>query len=218
MKVRYPPTTREEHPLSVVVMHWVHVVSVAVLVTTGVYIHQPYHSGAMGTNRMIHFTFMWVFLCNAAVRVYWACLGGGRTAPLGSRRTARDCRWFTMPIKAHKIWETLKYYLFLRRTHPTVLKYNPLQAMTYVFYLFMIAFMGLTGLFMWTPTRFFFEPLTYFLGGLAVIHFLHYMGMWIFLVTIAVHIYAILLEVIREIPLMFWWQESAGKESRDEGR
>ncbi len=213
MKIVYPPTTREEHPLPAVILHWVHVSSMAVLIATGFYIHQPYYPGAMDLNRMLHFIFMFVVLYGAVIRIYWAFVG--LSAPLGSRERAPDYKWFFEPLKVKRFRTTMSYYLFLHHTHPADIKYNPLQAITYLFFIFLIAVMGLTGFAIWTPTERFLLPLTYAFGGAAVMRFVHYIGMWIFIIMTVIHLYFALIEALREIPLMFLWRESPGREEEE---
>lgn len=208
-------TTREEHPLPAVIMHWAHLIALAVLIFTGFYIYSPFFAGFMATARSLHFVFMFVFIYVAIIRVYWAFVG--RSAAPGERRTIRDIRFFLpQPENRGKLIETIKYYLFLRQTHPRTAKYNPLQKGTYIFWLVLVILQAITGFAIWTPTMEFFQPLTYVFGGLMMMRIIHYLIMWLFIVTVALHIYLTLVEALPELPLMFWWRESRGL-SRKEG-
>jgi len=203
------PPTREEHPLPAVVMHAVHVVSLILLIFTGFYIRSPFFSGFMGYAETIHQVAMWTFGFTTVIRIYWAFFGAG-SAPPGKRTRIRDFHWFS-PIR-HKgegnFRDTLKYYLFLRKTYPVVYKFNPLQKGTYLFWtFFLIPMTLLTGLCLWAPTRSFFEPFTYWAGGLAAMRSYHYLLMWVFIVTAGIHLYLVVAEVARELPLMFAWKE-----------
>jgi Ni/Fe-hydrogenase 1 B-type cytochrome subunit len=208
------PVTRQEHPLQVVLLHWAHVVALLVLVVTGFYLHRPYYSGGMAANWFLHITFMWVLLFGTAARVYWAFFGSG-SAALGSRRVIADYHWFAPSDSRavrHRTWETLKYYLLLRCTHPTVVKFNPLQKLSYVAWLVAIVPAALSGFTIRPVSHPFFRWLAYAVGGLEAMRFIHYLLMWFFIVTVAVHIYLAFVEGIREIPLMFWWRESVPEE------
>ncbi len=200
------PVTREEHPLPVILFHWVHVVTLFILIMTGFYIHHPFYPGWMQASRTLHLTFLWVFIFIAVVRVYWAFFGSG-SAAIGSRHIVADYHWF-MPIRRHPLWETLKYYLMLRCTHPTVVKYNSLQKLSYLMWLFLVVPMALTGFTIRPAPHPFFRSLAYMVGGIAAMRFIHYLLMWVFIITVAIHIYLAFIEGTREIPLMFWWRES----------
>ena len=208
MAERIPPT-REEHPLPAIIMHAVHLLSLAVLIFTGFYIYSPFFSGFMGYAREFHFIAMWVFVFTTVVRIYWSFFGAG-SAPPGSRSKHRDFHWFS-PL-GHEgegtARDTIKYYLFLKKTYPSVYKFNPLQKTTYLFWGFVLTpLMLLTGLCLWTPTQSFFEPFTYWAGGLGAMRTYHYLLMWLFIITPAMHIYLVVAEVARELPLMFAWRE-----------
>lgn len=190
-------------------MHAVHMISLLLLIFTGFYIRSPFFGGFMGYAEVIHQIAMWTFVFTTVIRVYWSFFGAG-SAPPGRRDKIRDFHWFS-PIR-HKgegnFRDTLKYYLFLRKTYPSVYKFNPLQKGTYLFWLFiLIPLTTLTGLCLWGPTRSFFEPLTYWAGGLAAMRSYHYLLMWAFIITAGIHLYLVVAEVARELPLMFAWKE-----------
>ena len=208
MAERIPPT-REEHPLPAIIMHAVHLTSLIVLVFTGFYIHSPFFSGFMGYARTLH-NFAWmIFVAITVTRIYWSFFGRG-SAPPGARTKRRDFHWFS-PLRHEgegTFRDTIKYYLFIKKTYPSVYKFNPLQKSTYLFWAFILMpLMLLTGLCIWTPTQSFFEPFTYWLGGLQAMRSYHYLLMWLFIVTPAVHLYLVIAEVARELPLMFAWRE-----------
>lgn len=208
MARRIPPT-REEHPLPAVLMHAVHLLSLVLLVFTGFYLHSPFFDGAMTWMRNIHFIAMWTFLFTTVIRIYWAFFGAG-SAPPGSRHKHPDYKWFS-PFRREgesTLWQTLKYYLFLRKTYPSVYKFNPLQKYTYLTFAFiLVPLSALTGLMIWAPTQSFFEPLTYWLGGLAAMRGYHYLIMWAFIILVGIHFYLTLSEVAREWRMMFAWRE-----------
>lgn len=185
----HPLSTHEEHPLPASLMHWAHLISLIVLTVTGLYIHWPWTPGLMGIMRNTHFVFMYVFIFTAIIRVYWAFFGAG-SAPLGSHEKIPDYKFFG-PQRENRgtIGGTIKYYTFFGKEAPPVSKYNGLQKGTYVFWLFLIAYQAITGFALWSPTAAYFLPLTYVVGGVIVMRMLHYLGMWLFLITVAVHIY-----------------------------
>lgn len=199
--------TREEHPWPARLMHWLHLISIVVLTYTGFYIHEPFGPGSMDLWRMVHFIFMFILILVAIVRVYWAFMGRGSAGP-GSRTYVRDYHHFG-PERANrgKTLETVKYYLFLRKSHPVGGKYNPLQKGTYMMWLLLIVLQAISGFALWVNTAAFFAPLTYAIGGPDVMRFVHYIIMWLFIVTTLVHIYLSVAEAPWQAPLMFFGAE-----------
>lgn len=201
--------TREEHPLPAVVMHIVHLVSLILLIFTGFYIRSPFFSGFMGYARSIHQVAMWTFVFTTVIRIYWAFFGAGSAAAGGHVRI-RDYHWFS-PIRRKgdaTAWQTIRYYLFLRKTHPSVMKYNPLQRWIYLLWAFvLIPLTLLSGLCLWTPTQSFFESFTYSLGGLTAMRSYHYLLMWLFIITGGIHLYLVSAEHVKGLPLMLTWYE-----------
>jgi Ni/Fe-hydrogenase 1 B-type cytochrome subunit len=199
-------TTRQEHPLPAVLMHWTHVVAMAALILSGLYIHYPFIAGAMGGMRTAHFVFAFVLIATVVVRVYWMFFGAG-SAGSGSTRRVPDWTHFA-PERANRgqMLETLKYYLFLRSTHPRSGKFNTLQKSTYALWLLLIVAQAVTGFAMWSATRAAFEPLTYMLGGTEMVRVDHYLLMWLFIVTLMIHIYLSVAEAWAQVPIMFLWK------------
>lgn len=178
----------EEHPTTPRVLHWIHLVSIIVLVISGIYISDPFLPGLMGVMRGAHLIFMWVLIIVALIRVIWAFVG--RSAPLGQREKIPDYKHFG-PQRENKgtLGGTLAYYLFLRKDAPVVYKYNGLQKGTYIFWLLLIVAQAVTGFALWTPTALALQPLTYSLGGPLMVRTIHYIIMWLFILTTLIHIY-----------------------------
>lgn len=211
-------TVREEHPLPAVLMHWTHLISMFVLIFTGFYIHKPFFPASMGLMRGLHFFFMFLLIFVAIIRVYWAFFGQG-SASHGSRTKIRDYRHFGVQDENRgTLIPTIQYYLFLRKRPPAGGKFNGLQKGTYVAWLLLIALQAITGFAIWTPTQGFFRPMTFALGGMMAMRAYHYVLMWLFIITVAIHIYlsAVHLDQAR---LMFLWQETPADDasSRPEG-
>lgn len=202
--------TREEHPAVPRILHLVHLISIIVLSITGIYISDPFAPGLMGVMRGGHLIFMWILIIVAIWRVIWAFVG--RTAPLGSRETVRDFKHFG-PQKENRgtLLGTLGYYTFMRKEAPAVYKYNGLQKGTYVFWLFLIIAQAITGFALWGPTQFAFQPLTYAVGGPLWMRTIHYLIMWLFIITTLIHVYLSTLHR-EQLVLMFTGRETTGDE------
>ncbi len=203
----------EDHPLPAVIMHWVHLVSMFVLAFTGFFIHWPFSFAglAMGTARYLHFVFMYVVLIDLAVRVYWSFFGAGSSLVKGTREKGPDYRNFgPQRLNRGQFLETVKYYLFLRKTHPRTGKFNSLQKGTYVFWAFLLLFQGYTGFAIYGPTYDlpFFAWGTGMVGGLMAMRTIHYLIMWVFILTTLVHVYLSVAEDVDAVPLMFLYKET----------
>ncbi|NTU71431.1 MAG: hypothetical protein HGB10_06395 [Coriobacteriia bacterium] len=198
--------TRLEHPLPAVLLHWAHLLSFFVLIATGLQIHAHTNwIGALGTIRQVHFVAMYVFVLTTVVRIYWAFFGAG-TAALGGLVRHRDWKFFALTLDDLKSMpEWIKYYLFLRKTRPHTVKYNPLQKMTYVaLFPLGILVMALTGFALFTPTA---EAMLWFtnlLGGQNVVRLWHYLTMWILIMFFMIHLYLVVVEDPAEASIMLW--------------
>jgi Ni/Fe-hydrogenase 1 B-type cytochrome subunit len=209
-------TTRAEHPSVAIVTHWVHLVTLVALTFTGFWIHYPFFDASFGAMRTIHLVAALFFSLAFLVRMGWA-LVRATTAP-GGEQKVRDVRWF-LPEKGDvKLgFQTAKYYLFLRKTHPRALKYNPMQKMAYLVLIPAFIAVLITGLQIWQKTSGFFEPLTYWMGGPMIVRTIHYGCMWLFLLIAVVHLYLAVAETIFEVPMMFLGRSRAiehGKRQR----
>jgi Ni/Fe-hydrogenase 1 B-type cytochrome subunit len=167
-----------------------------VLIATGLAIHAGSNAiGTIGFVRQTHFVAMFVFVLTSVVRIYWAFFGAG-SAATGSLVRRPDWRFFGMSgsdWKSIPAW--LGYYLFMRKTHPTVDKYNPLQKLTYsVVFPLGILTMALTGFSMFEPTAGAMVWFTGILGGLNGVRFIHYLGMWALISIFMVHLYLVIVE------------------------
>ncbi len=193
--------TKADHPLPARIMHYVNLVCMVLLAATGFYIHKPNFSlfgMSMNLARQIHFYFMFIVVLNVAVRFYWALFG-----------RARDIREF-LPVKENrgKFFEIIKYYLFLRKTHPETGKYNTLQKSTYNLWFFLIIVQALTGFSIYWKTAPFWASLNDAVGGLLMMRFYHYVIMWVFVLTAMIHVYLSVFEDFKGFLLMFFGIES----------
>jgi Ni/Fe-hydrogenase 1 B-type cytochrome subunit len=196
--------TRLEHPLPAVVMHWAHLLSFFVLIATGLQIHAHTNTlGPLGTVRQVHFVVMYVFILTTVVRIYWAFFGGG-SAALGGLQRHRDWKFFGLTwadIKSLPQW--IAYYLFIRKTRPHCVKYNPLQKLTYVLLFPLgILVMALTGFSLFAPTAEAMVWYTNLLGGLNNVRLVHYLVMWVLIVFFMIHLYLVVVEDPAEAQIM----------------
>ena len=126
--------------------HWINVLCVVTLFTTGLIIGNPPvflgHNEAafgywFGTVRFIHFTAAYVFVCNIALRLYWAFRGN------------RFARWFRyLPLRRSQwaqVGETAKRYLLLSGRGQTIVGANALAGLIYLLMFLVVLFMIVSG-------------------------------------------------------------------------
>ena len=173
--------------------HWVRVLALIVLTFTGFYIHWPFLPGGepggfavMAWMRFAHFTAAYIFILGLVVRLYLA---------FNSTFDA-DWRDFGIIRNLKNIPDILLYYLFLKKTHKEYRRYNPLQAFTYLFWIFLILFLTLTGFALYRGKVFGIIPapdsflwVRDLLGGESYTRIWHFLAMWVFLITTAIHVY-----------------------------
>lgn len=185
-----------EHP--VVINHWIMVISVLVLCTTGYLIayppfSQPGEASAsftLGTTRFLHITAGWLLLAGFLVRFYWGFAGN------------KFARWSTMlPLTKKRwlgMWEEVED---LAMPHKRLRRYKghtPLANFSYIFLYIGVLFALITGFSLhsqahYTPVwRFIAEwSLVLFGGNLNLLHLLHHFAIWIFPAFVMIHLYLV---------------------------
>ncbi len=148
------------------IMHGIHVLSMITLWVSGFYIRFPFFSGGRNMMKYAHFVAMYAVIIIFVMRLWYAFTRDGREFVI----TLADVKNFP---------RVLMYYMFLGKSYPHRMKYNPLQKMTYG-YLFpvFLTIMAITGFgLMWPQTVYGWAAA--FTGGAAsaaawgrVIHFL----------------------------------------------
>jgi Ni/Fe-hydrogenase b-type cytochrome subunit len=177
-------------------MHWAAAGSIVVLVVTGFYIGKPYFiTGGetsahylMGWMRFLHFAAAGVFVATAIVRTYWLFAGN------------QFERWRALFPVTKQDWVNLvkqvKFYLMIQpEKAPHYLGHNPLQQLSYTGLYVIAAVQVITGFAMYGQSR----PggLWYTLvgwvvplfGGIQVVHFVHHVFTWLFIIFIPIHVY-----------------------------
>ncbi len=177
------------HSIWIRIFHWVNAVSILLLILTGFQIHAPWMVklfGPLSAARTIHFIAGYILLFSVIGRVYYAIV-------------ARDAKNIVYrPIQDTKNFPSMiKYYLFMSNSHPDYGKYNPGQKMMYTGWLFMAIIMIITGFILYKPALF--MGLGSALGGLVAIRVIHYIGTWLFVLSVIVHVY---LDVSEGIPVL----------------
>ena len=185
--------------LPVRIAHWCIVFSLLVLAATGFYIGHPFISVSgmardhfvMGTIKVIHFYAAIVFTLAVLSRLAWMFMGN------------RYARWNqfipTSRRRLHNMYESLRFYLFIRRDPPPVIGHNALAGAAYsVIYGICLVMIG-TGLAMYAPQAPVGSPMRWFaflipfFGGLPTARLIHHIGMWLLLAFMVHHVYSSIL-------------------------
>ncbi len=177
-------------------MHWAAALSIVVLVVTGFYIGKPYfitHGEAsahylMGWMRFLHFAAAGVFVATAIIRVYWLFAGN------------QFERWKALfPVRKQdwiNLLKQVKFYLMIQpEKAPHYLGHNPLQQFSYTGLYAVAIAQVITGFAMYGQSRpgglwyTVFGWVVPLLGGIQVVHFVHHVLTWVFLIFVPIHIY-----------------------------
>ena len=171
--------------------HWLVVLSMTVLVVTGIFIGNPFivpdetTTGGflMAEMKVIHSFAAIVFTLSVVSRVVWMFIG------------PQYARWDQFlpiaPDRRAKLKGTLLFYLFIRRHPPPTVGHNPLAGATYVGVFAAYFLMILTGfaLFSVSATDSFMSWFGWLLpifGGAQATRWIHHAVMWL-LVGFAIH-------------------------------
>jgi Ni/Fe-hydrogenase 1 B-type cytochrome subunit len=182
--------------LPVRIWHWVNAISILVLMVTGIYIGKPfagasipeeaYYSNLMGWMRYIHFFAAFVFTANSIYRFYWIFAGN----KYSSQNIFRLIFWKEM-------FETIKFYLFMKNKKPHYVGHNPLAIMSYILFIGIgsIAII-MTGFYLYfepQPESFYallFAWVPYVFGGDSyTIRSWHHLIAWAFIIFTVIHVY-----------------------------
>ena len=195
-----------------VVTHWINLIAMILLIVTGFCIHFPFWPMFMGIARGVHVFFGFVLFLNCVFRVIAAFFV--KTSPTGgTREQVPDYKtWLPQKDNRHQALEWIKYYLFLRKTHPLGAKLGVPQKISYLLIPFLIVAMFWTGLCLWAPTMAA-APMaatTNLVGGLMSMRIIHYFGMYVFIIFMFIHIYLANVEGFAPTKLMFIHKEHGG--------
>lgn len=182
--------------LPVRVFHWINMLTIILLMITGIYIGKPfadasipgdaYYSNLMGWARYIHFFAAFVFSANILIRVYWMFKGN----KFAASNPFRILFW-------KETFETVKFYLFLKNKKPHYVGHNPLAQLSYwIFQGIGSLILIFTGFFMYFQP----EPQSFWAKLFAwvpvvfgqnsfTIRSWHHLAAWAFMLFIVIHVY-----------------------------
>lgn len=214
--MHYPK--REEHPIQLIVMHWINLLAIFFLALSGFYIHFPLFGSFMGVARGTHFFWMFVLLINIVVRIIAAFFIEDVIVP-ATGETGKDYKNFVMQKEnRHQFWPWIKYYLFMKKENPISAKYGVLQKIAYIATIPLTLIAAWTGFCLWEPTSMWpmFLATTNWVatwwntgggGDPMNIRIVHYYTMWAFIIFTAAHVYLANIYGFAPTKMVFFWQE-----------
>ena len=186
------------HPVVVRVTHWINVLAVLIMLTSGwrIYNASPLFDfrfpneltlgGWLAGALQWHFAAMWLFALNGLVYVVYGIVSGHfrrKLLPIGPRAVLHDIR------------QALRGKL----AHDDLSVYNAAQRAAYLALIVALAVLILSGLAIWKPVQL--QELAALMGGYEGARFVHFFAMAIMVAIVLVHVLMVIL-VPRTFPTM----------------
>lgn len=200
--------------------HWLTVVLLAGMITSGLQIYNAYRrfglrdAPAIGPNPFQgdrfpewvrlggwlagglnwHFALAWLFVLTGVVYLGYLAFSG---------------EWRGLLFRPRDVpgaWRMQLYYLRLRREHPPQGKHNPLQKAAYTGAVLLGVVSVLTGFAIYKPVQL--SWLTFLFGGYELARYWHFLAVWAFVAFTAVHVVMVLLVDRPSLPAMItgWYR------------
>ena len=177
---------RRLHPVPVRIMHWINVVAMFVMVTSGWGIYDDYvivrgfvfpdgvrlGDGAE-SSLLWHFAGMWLLVLNGLCYMIYGFATGRFRERL-------------LPIRVADIIETIRETLRFHLAHEDLTTYNAVQKLLYIIVILAGLSQVVTGLAIWKPVQF--SELVSLLGGFQTARVIHFLGMAVIVGFVLVHV------------------------------
>ena len=197
------------HPLIIRLTHWVNAIALGIMVGSGLQIYNasPYGEftfppfmtlgGWLAGARMWHFFAMWILFINGLVWVVYNI----------STRHGRLTTFFRKEDISGVV-PMIQYYLRIRKQHPPVKKYNPLQKLAYTSVVFLGAASLLTGIAIYWPVQF--SRVTALFGGYDFARGWHFFFTLSFILFFLGHIFMVIISGWSNfVSIITGWKKSA---------
>lgn len=187
------------HPLVVRITHWINVLAVLIMITSGwaIYNASPLFNfeipsqitlgGWLAGALQWHFAGMWLFAINGLIYLTYGIASGHFRRKL-------------LPISALAILHDIGEALRGRLAHDDLSVYNAAQRAAYLALIFFLIVMIATGIVIWKPVQFYW--LGQFMGDYEGARYLHFFAMAAIFFIVLVHVAMVIL-VPRTFPTMF---------------
>jgi Ni/Fe-hydrogenase 1 B-type cytochrome subunit len=178
--------------------HWVNALCILILTVTGLLIAHPIaltsaneasFSYWFGVNRFIHFATAYVFFFNFVFRIYWGFAGN------------RYANWKNfLPVRRKQfkqVLDVLRVDILQSRNHPiSALGHNQLAYFSYFVMFLFFLFQVCSGFAMYAAMSHswfaqMFVWMVPLFGGDYLLHQLHYLDTWFFIIFTMIHVYLV---------------------------
>jgi thiosulfate reductase cytochrome b subunit len=175
---------RSIHPLAVRITHWLNVIAMFIMVTSGwrIYNASPLFDfrfpreltlgGWLGGALQWHFAAMWLLAINGLVYLGYGCW-------------SRHFRTHFLPLTPRAVWREFANALRGRISHELGV-YNAVQRAAYAGVIGVIVVLVLSGLAIWKPVQF--QGLASLMGGFEGARWVHFIAMALVVLFVAVHV------------------------------
>jgi thiosulfate reductase cytochrome b subunit len=192
-------TTVRIHPLVVRVTHWVNVLAVVMMISSGwqIYNASPLFGfsfpdgitlgGWLAGALQWHFAGMWLFVLNGLVYLAYGMASGHFRRKL-------------LPISPLAVLRDIGQALRGRLAHQDLSVYNAAQRAAYVALIVALVIMVASGLAMWKPVQL--QSLAMLMGDYEGARYVHFLAMAAIALIVLVHVMMVVL-VPRTLPTMF---------------
>ncbi|MEG6586158.1 cytochrome b/b6 domain-containing protein [Dendrosporobacter sp. 1207_IL3150] len=178
-------------PLPIRIFHWVMFFCVMILLSTGLYINNPFDlfRFPLRTIREIHSLFGLVLIANFLGQIYYYIF------------TTKWSEVLFLPWDIVNLRSFFRYVLFITDGHPNFGRYNPGQKALFSVWWLAVLIAAITSIPLLFPSETIF--LQRILGGLQTIRILHYFVAVIFAASIPLHLYLVFTEDPAKLQAMF---------------
>ena len=192
------PEMTKVHPLVVRIAHWINVLAVLIMLTSGwrIYNADPLFGFAFPDQVTLggwlagalqwHFAAMWLFVVNGIIYVVYGIASG-------------HFRRRMLPVSPRAVLRDVGAVFRGRLSHDDLTVYNAAQRAAYLALVFLLAVLVLTGLVLWKPVQFYWYG--QYMGDYEGARYLHFFAMAGVSFIVVVHIVMVVL-VPRTFPSM----------------
>ena len=178
------------HPLVVRITHWINVVAILIMITSGwaIYNASPLFAfeipsqitlgGWLAGALQWHFAGMWLFAINGVVYLLYGIFSGHFRRKL-------------LPISPRAVLHDIREAFRGKLAHEDLSVYNAAQRAAYVALIFFLIVLILTGLCIWKPVQLYW--LASLMGDYEGARYLHFFAMTAVFVIVLVHVAMVLL-------------------------
>lgn len=178
-------------PLAIRIFHWVMVVSVVILLSSGLYMSTPWEVLQLPLRivRKMHTLFASIIMVNLIGHIYYYLSTNKITEIIFSPRD-----WVNVP-------SFVRYVLFITKDHPNFGRYNPGQKLLFSLWFLSVLMLVLTGIILLFPDNAHWPQRL--LGGLNTIRIVHFCLAIFFAMSIPLHLYLVFTESPANLQAMF---------------